>query len=132
MNCGICRAYLRDKNRYKIGLKRMLVRCPGCRGTDAGKPRYCITCKIKNCRTFYKDEIKFCFECADFPCARLKHLDKRYRTKYSMSMIENLESIRDYGIRDFVKNEKRRWACSKCGGTICVHDKFCIECREKK
>jgi len=49
-----------------------------------------------------------------------------------MSMIENLENIRDEGIRKFVKNEDARWTCSRCGGRICVHDGFCIECGRKK
>jgi hypothetical protein len=132
MNCGICRAYLKEKNKFRIGLKRVLVGCPGCRGTNTGKPVYCVGCKIKNCRIFQKNGAKYCFECGDFPCRRVKHLDKRYRTKYYMSMIDNLNFIRDYGVRKFVKNEVARWTCSKCSGTICVHDGFCIVCGEKK
>ena len=62
---------------------------------------------------------KYCFECDTFPCARLKQLDKRYRTKYEMSMIENLEYIRDHGIRKFVKHEEKRW--TKGDKIYCVH-----------
>jgi len=121
MNCGICMAYLREKNR-----------CLGCRVVETSKPVTRVRCKIKNCNIFQKDGAKFCFECRDFPCDRLKHLDKRYRTKYDMSMIENLGNIRKYGIRKFVKNENVRWTCSQCGGTICVHKKYCIDCGKKK
>jgi hypothetical protein len=121
MNCGICRAYLRKKNK-----------CPGCKAADINKPVTRVRCKIKTCKYFQKGKAKFCFGCGDFPCASLKHLDKRYRNKYHMSMIENLENIRDYGIRKFVKNEVARWSCTKCSGTICVHDGFCIACGEKK
>ena len=121
MNCGICMAYLREKNA-----------CTGCRGTDAKKPLTRVRCKIKTCKVFQTGRTKFCFECGNFPCDTLKHLDTRYQTKYSMSMIENLEYIRDNGIRKFMKNEDARWACSRCGGTICVHDGFCIECGRKK
>ena len=121
MNCGICMAYVRKKNR-----------CLGCGAADTNKAVSVLRCKIKNCEVFQKGRVKFCFECDNFPCKNLRHLDKRYRTKYSMSMIENLENIRDYGIRSFLKNEDIRWACSKCGGTICVHDRFCVECGKKK
>jgi hypothetical protein len=121
MNCGICMAYVRDRNK-----------CPGCRGTDANKPVTRVRCKIKNCGIFQKDGAKLCFECGNFPCDNLKHLDKRYRTKYNMSMIENLEYIRDYGIRKFLKNEDVRWTCSRCGGSICVHKGTCIDCGKKK
>jgi hypothetical protein len=43
------------------------------------------------------------FSCASFPCARLTHLDKRYRTKYGMRMLGNLESIRKFGVRYFIR-----------------------------
>ncbi len=120
MNCGICRAYLREKRK-----------CPGCRGNDENKPfSFCVNCIIKNCDELKNNNAKFCFECKKLPCARLKQLDKRYRTKYNMSMIENLENIQKFGIRKFVKNEKLRWACSKCGGIICVHGGCCSNCGE--
>ncbi len=47
-------------------------------------------------------------------------------------MIENLENIKKFGIREFVKNEKIRWACSQCGGTICVHRGYCYNCGKQK
>ena len=115
MNCGICMAYLRDKNH-----------CPGCNADDTNKPDSCVKCIIKNCETIKKT--KFCFKCEKYPCTRLKNLDKRYRTKYGMSMIENLENIKKLGIREFVKNEKVRWTCPKCGGTINVHRWKCFDC----
>jgi len=121
MNCSICVAYLREKNK-----------CPGCRGTDIDKPITRIRCKIKTCESFQKNNAKFCFECEKFPCNNLKHLDKRYRTKYNMSMIENLENIKDFGIGKFLKNEDVKWACSECGGTICVHKGYCLDCGKKK
>jgi len=56
--------------------------------------------------TFIKTKSKFCFECEKFPCLRIKQLDKRYRTKYNMSVLENLENIKKLGVREFVQNEK--------------------------
>jgi hypothetical protein len=38
-----------------------------------------------------------------------------------MSEIENLEFIREKGINEFVKSERKRWQSTK--GTFCVHDK---------
>ena len=121
MNCGICLAYLREKNK-----------CPGCRGIDLNKPVTRSQCKIKTCPTFKRKKSAFCFGCERFPCDRLKHLDKRYRTKYKMSMIENLEHIKKSGLTKFVANEKTRWACSECGGTICVHKGYCFSCGKMK
>jgi len=103
MNCGICMAYLREKDK-----------CPGCRAADTSKAITVIRCKIKNCEDIQKGKAKYCFGCDNFPCNNLKHLDKRYRTKYNMSMIENLENIKELGIRKFVRNERVRWTCPKC------------------
>ncbi len=121
MNCGICMAFLREKNK-----------CHGCRIVDNDKPISRVRCRIKNCKNIRNGRTKFCFECEKFPCDRMKHLDKRYRTKYNMSMIENLENIKNFGIRKFLKDEDVRWICTKCGGTICVHKRYCINCEKKK
>ena len=117
MNCRLCRAYTRDKKA-----------CPGCRGDDSYKSKSCVTCRIKNCGEILEGRIKYCFSCDSFPCARLSHLDKRYRTKYGMSMIDNLMNIEKFGIRQFVRNEKERWACPECGEMICVHRPQCRSC----
>ncbi len=117
MNCGLCEAYLRVENK-----------CPGCRGDDTNKPITRTNCKIKNCSVLKEGKTKFCFKCKKFPCDYLEHLDKRYRSKYNMSIINNLVQIEKLGIRKFIENEKRKWTCSKCGGTICVHKGFCLGC----
>ena len=120
MNCRLCRSYIRDKNK-----------CPGCRVDDSLKPKTRVGCKIKTCEKIAEGNVKFCFSCDSFPCAKLKHLDKRYRTKYGMSMIDNLETIKEFGIRRFIRNEKERWICPKCREMICVHKPQCLSCEYK-
>jgi hypothetical protein len=120
MNCGVCMAYLRERNK-----------CQGCRNDEIKKSITRTRCKIKNCNTFESGKAKFCFDCKTFPCYNLQNLDRRYRKNYSMSMIENLESIKNIGIRRFFKNEDARWKCSNCGGKICVHKGYCINCKIK-
>jgi hypothetical protein len=117
MNCSICLAYLRESNK-----------CPGCGDRSTYKAPTRVRCVIKNCEVIGTNGSGFCYECAGYPCKRLKQLDKRYRTKYAMSMIANLESIRDLGLKAFVQNESERWHCPTCGGTICVHRGRCLNC----
>ncbi len=107
MNCGLCKAYLREHNP-----------CRGCRRAQENKPRTRVNCQLRICT---RRTGKFCCDCPEFPCDRLKHLDRRYRTKYGMSEIENLEFIRKSGIREFVRAERRRWISEK--GVYCIHDK---------
>jgi len=120
MNCRLCHAYVRDKNV-----------CPGCRGDDSIKSKSCVSCKIKNCEKITRDGIEYCFGCDNFPCAVLNHLDKRYRTKYAMSMIDNLKNIKEFGINEFIDREEERWACPQCGGILCVHKESCLSCGHK-
>ncbi len=119
MNCGICKAYLRDKNK-----------CIGCREDDKGKPVSCIRCTIKNCEEIKKSKTGFCFECEKFPCRRLKQLDKRYVGKYRMSMIDNLLLIKKNGVRKLLQRENKKWTC-KCGETVSCHDLTCFGCGAK-
>ncbi len=121
MNCGLCMAYLQEKKH-----------CPGCNGNDAQKPSIsCVRCGMKNCESLKNIKSGLCVDCSEFPCARIKHIDKRYRTKYGMSMIENLETIQSLGMNAFVKQERVRWECPKCAAVLCVHRDICPGCGRK-
>jgi hypothetical protein len=106
MNCGVCIAYLRNKNK-----------CPGCSFGRIVNKR-CVNCSIKLCEERKGD---YCFSCDKFPCERLKRMDKRYKEKYEMSLIDNLKAIKEMGINSFIKHEEIKWINSE--GTCCVHDK---------
>ena len=113
MNCNICIGFLRDKNT-----------CPGCNfmGKPESNKKYCKKCIIRSCKIIKKNKWKFCSKkCEKFPCRRLKDLDNRYKTKYNMSMIDNLEVIETKGIRFFLKKQKNKY--QKNNKIICVHNK---------
>ena len=118
MNCGICAAFFG----YKLNGKKMKP-CEGCRVRDFP----CASIK-KPCDRVRDRRIDYCFECPTFPCERLEKLDKRYRKKYGMSMIDNLKYIQINGINEFLRSEQERWKCPTCGGIICVHNKTCYAC----
>ena len=120
MNCALCMAYQKKKNP-----------CPGCRVDSTSKPKTRLTCKIKTCKE-RNDDPGFCFTCQHYPCPRLLKIDKRYRTKYSMSFIDNLNQIKDNGLDRFLESESTHWRCSACGNLICVHKKVCLICGQKK
>jgi len=120
MNCALCMAYHRDERH-----------CGGCRMEDNSQPFHCRQCSIIFCEHLRESKSKYCFGCEIFPCKRLKNLDKRYRTKYGMSMIENLNKIKEAGIRKFVKDESIRWQCKNCGAVLCAHRDKCPSCGKK-
>jgi len=80
-----------------------------------GKP---IKCGRKLCQERTGD---FCFECEKFPCESIKKLDDRYKKRYDMSEIENLEFIKKHGIDKFLESQRKKYQSKK--GTFCVHDK---------
>jgi hypothetical protein len=120
MNCGPCRAYVREKNP-----------CPGCRGPDDFKPKTRVLCPIETCEAITGGSGAFCFNCGRFPCPQLDRLDKRYRKKYGMSMIDNLRKIGEFGMRIFLRREEERWTCPDCGEILCVHEARCLSCRRR-
>jgi hypothetical protein len=126
MNCGVCSAYLSLKNDLRRrGIMRMY--CPGCRP----RGKNCAFMK-KACEKLGKGLVQFCYACADFPCRRLKTLDRRYRTFYHLSMIENLIFIKENGMEKFLEKEKEKWQCPECGATICCHNGICYACGLEK
>ena len=126
MNCALCSAFLARKYELK---KRGIMRsyCAGCRPQE----RNCAFMK-KSCERLGNGLVQYCYECTEYPCRRLKHLDKRYRTNYHMSMIENLDSIREQGMEQFLKREEEKWRCSECSGTISCHGGLCFKCGVEK
>ncbi len=117
MNCSTCLAFLRTKNT-----------CGGCRGSDEAIWPSCTKCIVRSCEHLEKTESKFCYECQKFPCRRIKQLDKRYRTRYDVSFIENLLQIKTVGLEKFMESEIEKWRCPICGGTVCVHRWGCLKC----
>lgn len=123
MNCALCAAYqfrLHDLNQQGFHRKY----CPGCipRGEN------CLHMGDM-CEQLAQGTLRFCYACEVYPCKRLKALDKRYRTKYHMSMIANLDQIRDQGMEAFLKQEVQKWRCPTCGGSLCCHNGLCMHCQ---
>ncbi len=123
MNCGVCISYLAMKNDInKNGFKRYY--CEGC----LPRGKNCLYMAGK-CEALGEGLVRFCYECLDYPCKRLEALDKRYRTKYHLSMIENLSAIQEEGIEKFLEKQEEKWSCPDCGEAICCHNGLCLNCQ---
>ncbi len=122
MNCALCVSYqFMQKDLNRQGFQRKY--CPGC----LPRGEHCLH-MAGSCRRLGKGELRFCFLCEAFPCVRLKALDKRYRDKYGMSMVENLKRIRAQGMESFLEKERAKWRCPACGGVLCCHTGKCLQC----
>ena len=101
--------------------------CAGCRP----RGKLCAFLK-KRCALLLNGQVKYCYECADFPCRNLQGIDKRYRALYRMSMIENSDYIKKEGIQRFLEKEANKWKCPECGAVICCHNGICFGCGLEK
>lgn len=114
INCALCSAYQRTKNT-----------CPGCLSEEPAL-LYCRGCSIKLCSKKASPE-ELCIDCKDFPCRRMKQLEKRYREKYGETIFESMQTIKKEGITVFMQREEKKWTCT-CGSLICVHKAVCMQC----
>jgi hypothetical protein len=126
MNCTICANYLALENEVKNKGIRMPY-CTGCRPRN----KKCAFLK-KHCSNLLNGEVTFCFECPVFPCNRLKTIDKRYKSRYKMSMIENLNFIKEHGMQIFLAEQEKLWKCPNCGKMVCCHNGICFNCELEK
>lgn len=117
LNCVLCHGYQREKDR-----------CGGC-NSDNVRPGYCTSCILKLCPEKQGDSTRICGTfCAKFPCKRLKDLDKRYRTKYGESCLENITLIEASGLEALIVRDSEKWKCPVCGELLCCHRPNCIHC----
>jgi len=116
INCALCLGYQRKKNH-----------CDGCL-IEGDKPKHCAQCAIRNCPQKSGDPTVLCGTCEKFPCRRIKDLDKRYRTRYGVNLIENLRDLSVNGSADFVSREDKKWKCPQCGELLCMHRELCLSC----
>ena len=126
MDCNVCSGYLALKNDVKEKGVRIPY-CKGCRPRD----KKCAFLK-KRCELLLNKKVEFCYECEEFPCENLKHIDKRYRTLFRMSLIDNLKFIKEYGLAEFLERQKKKWQCPDCGEVICCHNGICFSCGLEK
>lgn len=123
MNCGVCSAFLSLSHGIPTA-RGKITHCAGCRTRN----KTCAYLK-GHCRKLASGRVSFCYECGQFPCKRLLHIDSRYQTRYGTSLIHNLEEIKQVGIGTFLRKQTDRYLCPKCRtDVVCVHNKKCFRC----
>ena len=115
MNCMVCYRHCSHKRP-----------CAGCLGSGAGQPAHCRNCAVKDC--VRERGLSHCHACGDYPCGRIRALEKSYRARYRTSLVENGFAVRQHGVAAFLEQQKERYTCPHCGGIISLHDAACSEC----
>lgn len=115
MNCLVCYNHIRLRNP-----------CGGCLQSDQGKPGHCRKCAIKSCAQ--AKEISYCYACEKYPCKPIQSLEKSYTTRYGTSLMENSRLVEEQGLSAFMRAQRERYTCGRCGGILSLHDAICSEC----
>ena len=115
VNCIACSAYLNTKKP-----------CPGCRAPKEEHTRKsCRDCLKKDCA--FEKGLSWCFACSQFPCSKIKKLNKQYVKNYDIDLIKNgLEAKSN--IEAFLATQLKQFTCTTCGGIIDQHRQICSSC----
>ena len=118
MICFVCYRHLNKNNP-----------CPGCISDEPGRPAHCRDCSISLCAG--EKGVPFCFLCGEFPCERIKNLDRRYVRRYHVSLITFGIRAKENGVENFLDEELPKWRCD-CGGVLSLHDCMCSSCGKEQ
>jgi len=94
-----------------------------------GKPEHCRKCRIKDC--IGEKSHLYCFECSEYPCKRIKALEKSYNKRYQASLMGNSRFVQAHGLERFMEQQRAQYVCPECGGVVSIHGRECSECQEK-
>jgi hypothetical protein len=117
INCAVCYRFIQKANS-----------CPGCL-IGIGKKLPHPKCEIRACAIHHV--IVHCYECPEFPCEKIVHLNTIYTKQYGLSLILNNYSMKNGGISRFLASERIKWECPNCHGRLSVHLPDCPYCHEK-
>lgn len=113
--CGTCPSYPND--------------CHGCLSDKL--TAHCVDCPngFRNCAKQHK--VTRCYECAEFPCERLKAFSKTHHQNgigHHETVIADLTYMRDHGVRAWVMKQTTENTCPKCSKLIYWYAKNTHKC----
>jgi len=131
--CGACTTYraYNDKDQtlidwgVKMGMPRDEIYCRGC--TSDLVNEWCSKCDFRKC--VKEKGIAYCFECKDFPCKKLVDFSKT-RPHRTLGL-RNLKQLKETSIKEWLKQQAKRWTCSICGKKLHWYSEKCPDCGEK-
>lgn len=116
--CGTCPCYPDD--------------CHGCLSDKL--TNHCAVCGngFRGCAEAH--HVTRCYECAQFPCARLAKFSRQHYENgigHHESVIPDLEEMKAHGVAAWVENQTQAHTCPKCSKLIYWHDRDSHICKGK-
>lgn len=128
--CGACTTYraYNDNDHalvkwaVKMGMPPDEIYCKGCLSDLVNE--WCANCDFRKCAK--ERRITYCFECGDFPCKKSVNFSKT-RPHRALGL-KNLKQLKEIGIKEWLKQEEKRWSCSSCGKKLHWYSEKCPDC----
>ncbi len=128
--CGACttyRAYNDDdqalfNRNVKMGMPPDQIFCKGCGSNLINE--WCANCDFRKC--VKEKGVEYCFECKDFPCRKL--IDFSKTRPHRTLGLRNLKQLKEMNIEEWLKQQEKRWTCSRCGKQLHWYSEKCPNC----
>jgi len=127
--CGACDVFQANKRgtveelAHACEMQPLQLVCHGCKTSTNSV--YCVDCDIKACAT--AKDLEYCFQCADYPCARLVAFRNDDAPHHS-AVLHNLDRMRAQGLARWLAEQRARWSCPHCGMEFTWYDRTCTAC----
>lgn len=123
--CGNCIYY---QNTVKgVGTDRgdgVYEYCEGCNSGNA--TTWCTDCAIKKCGI--EKSKRYCLECGEFPCGKMKDFMYDPKYKYHLDVTENMRKLKIMGLDAWCDAMDSKYICKSCGEKFNYMDEKCQKC----
>ena len=136
--CGTCPKYLAPRQGDTAEVQKMArdagvtageVRCDGC--LSGHVYRDCVDCRHGFRRCAREKGVTWCFQCAEFPCARLESFKDIHVVNgiwHHKKIVDHLQFMKEYGVEKWVDKEDAEGACPRCGKVLYWYARECPGC----
>lgn len=105
------------------------TRCHGCLSDKL--TAHCVKCPngFRDC--VKEHSVTRCYECAEFPCAKLEKFSGEHWENgigHHVTVIEDLQCMKDSSVAEWVEKKTQENTCPKCGQLVCWMDKNSHKC----
>lgn len=137
--CGSCPSYIADQENDIGELKRRArefditaeeARCRGCHSDRVMV--HCVECRSGFRLCAHEHGVRWCFECADFPCARLRDFRNIHVVdgiSHHARVIEDLQYMKEHGVEPWVTEQEKAARCPGCGKRLYWYSRVCHDCQ---
>jgi hypothetical protein len=114
---------------FRQHIRQAEIICRGCKTETvfAG----CQGCRIRDCAR--EKKVESCILCRQYPCEHTERLAELVQKNkdflpHCRVMLKNLDTIKDRGPGQWLKQQEEKWKCPDCGTSFTWYQEKCSRC----